>query len=440
MSHENLNDILRSKNENLCDQLNGFNNGYRVFSNYAEIKRERENPWKPRPKSAEFDIDIGNIDHSLTRVVTKDGKINTRRHVKKQLSLVIKDLFISSIQLSWAWTFFNLFASYFISWLLFAVIWFLIGLFHGDFEEDRDESHVVCVDNVIDFTSAFLFSVETQHTIGYGGRATTTECPSAIVVMCVQSVIGIFIEACMTGIVFAKFTKPTHRGKTILFSKYALVTMRNGAFYLLCRLGDLRPSHLIESHISAYMMRSSRTQEGEVIPHHLFAIGFGTGLDGSQDFFQMYWPIVLSHRIDESSPLWTVSPGSLKNEKFEIILTLEGIVPETGNNIQVRTSYLPTEILWGYKFEHSCVNFSKKLNTYEVSFETLDTIVMDNTPCISPKAYFDKQKKLEDLKEDSVCNTPTGGSPSVQKTIFSKPRLKNRITKLTDSPKMSKID
>ena len=28
----------------------------------------------------------------------------------------------------------------------------------------------------------------------YGGRATTTECPVAIVVMCVQSVIGIFIE------------------------------------------------------------------------------------------------------------------------------------------------------------------------------------------------------------------------------------------------------
>ena len=63
--------------------------------------------------------------------------------------------------------------------------------------------------------------------------------------MCVQSVLGIFIEACMTGIVFAKFTKPAHRGKTILFSDQALVTMRNGAFYLLCRVGDLRPTHLI---------------------------------------------------------------------------------------------------------------------------------------------------------------------------------------------------
>ena len=39
-------------------------------------------------------------------------------------------------------------------------------------------------------------------------------------------------------------------------------------------------------------------------------------------------------RIDESSPLWAVSPETLKSEEFEIILTLEGIVPETGNNIQ----------------------------------------------------------------------------------------------------------
>ena len=32
---------------------------------------------------------------------------------------------------------------------------------------------------------------------------------------------------------FAKFTKPTHRAKTIIFSRMALVTMRNGAFYLV---------------------------------------------------------------------------------------------------------------------------------------------------------------------------------------------------------------
>ena len=71
------------------------------------------------------------------------------------------------------------------------------------------------------------------------------------------------------------------------------------------------------------------------IPHHLFAIEFGTDLDGTQDFFQLFWPIVLSHRIDEASPLWSLSPTDLMTEKFEIILTMEGTTPETGNNIQV---------------------------------------------------------------------------------------------------------
>ena len=47
---------------------------------------------------------------------------------------------------------------------------------------------------------------------------------------------------------------------------------------------------------------------------------------------------------------------------------------------QVRTSYLPTEILWGYKFEHSCVEYNPKLATYDVSFESLNTMIRDNTP------------------------------------------------------------
>jgi len=316
-------------------KFSGRRYGYKVVSNYSQIKKERENPWRARLEAVEVEVEKDKVE----RVVTKQGKINTRRRVRKQLSLTIKDLFISSIQLSWSWTLFNLFAAYFLSWLVFAIFWYFIGLFHGDFQPDseRDVDHIVCVENVQDFTSAFLFSVETQHTIGYGGRATTTECSAAILLMCVQSVTGVFIEACMTGIVFAKFTKPTHRGKTIVFSRAALVTMRNGVFYLLCRVADLRPTHLIESHVSAYMVRSSRTEEGETIPHHLFAIGFGTDLDGSQDFFQMYWPMVLSHRIDESSPLWSVGPADLRTEHFEIILTLEGIVPETGNNIQVNS-------------------------------------------------------------------------------------------------------
>ena len=56
-----------------------------------------------------------------------------------------------------------------------------------------------------------------------------------------ESFHGDFIfQACMAGIVFAKFTKPTMRAETILFSKNALITVRNGSMYLVCRIADLR--------------------------------------------------------------------------------------------------------------------------------------------------------------------------------------------------------
>jgi len=107
---------------------------------------------------------------------------------------------------------------------------------------------------------------------------------------------------------------------------------------------------------------------------------------------------------------------------------MEGTTPETGNNIQIRTSYLPSEILWGYKFEHSCVMFNKDLGKYEVKFDTLDTIVKDNTPCMSPKSY-EEQKKV-DVPASTTCSTPQGSSPAIQKTFFSKPRHKNKVHKV----------
>ena len=37
----------------------------------------------------------------------------------------------------------------------------------------------------------------------------------------------------------------------------------------------------------------------QVIPYHLESMAFGTELDGSEDFFQMFWPTVMSHKIGE---------------------------------------------------------------------------------------------------------------------------------------------
>ena len=96
-------------------------------------------------------------------------------------------------------------------------------------------------------------------------RATTEECPFAIIVMATQSIIGVIIQACLAGIVFAKFTVPRKRGSTIVFSKNAVITMRNGALYLITRVCDLRKSSLLEAHVRMVIIRKEVTDEGELM-------------------------------------------------------------------------------------------------------------------------------------------------------------------------------
>ena len=109
-------------------------------------------------------------------------------------------------------------------------------------------------------------------------------------------------------------------------------------------------------------------------------IEFGSHLDGSEEYLQLLWPMVVSHRIDSSSPLYSLSPRDILDTQFEIILTLEGVTPETGNTIQVRSSYLPSEILWGFRFEQTCVAYDRNEAKYAVSFKTINSIRPDRTP------------------------------------------------------------
>ena len=102
----------------------------------------------------------------------------------------------------------------------------------------------------------------------------------------------------MAGIIFAKFTVPRARGETIVYSKNAVITIRNGALYLLCRVSDLRKSSLLEAHIRMLFVKKEVTEEGEVIPYYQFDLECGSELDGSNDRVLMFWPTTLAHKID----------------------------------------------------------------------------------------------------------------------------------------------
>ena len=141
-----------------------------------------------------------------------------------------------------------------------------------------------------------------------------------------------------------------------------------------------RQTHLLECHVSGHFLSKKSTAEGEVIPYHLAQMEFGSELDGSCDYIQPFWPLVVAHKIDSSSPLYELAPRDFQTMQFEVILTLEGTTPETGNTVQTRTSYLPQEILWGQRFEHTCVAYDKALSKYAISYATLNKFGPDRTP------------------------------------------------------------
>ena len=106
--------------------------------------------------------------------------------------------------------------SFYVTWVGYAIAYWIIMYIHGDFEHcdienDCDDGWTPCILAVYDFSSAFLFSLETQHTIGYGSRQSTTECVDLMIICSTQSVIGCLIQTFMVGLVFAKLSNPKKR-------------------------------------------------------------------------------------------------------------------------------------------------------------------------------------------------------------------------------------
>lgn len=122
------------------------------------------------------------------------------------------------------------------------------------------------------------------------------------------------------------------------------------------------------------------SQEGESVPYNMSSMEFGGNIDGSGSSLSPLWPVVVAHKIDRDSPLYSMSPRDVSQGQFEIIITLEGTTPDTSSTVQVRTSYLPQEILWGHRFEHSTVRYDPNTAKYNVSFSTLNNSQPDRTP------------------------------------------------------------
>ncbi|XP_033117717.1 G protein-activated inward rectifier potassium channel 2-like [Anneissia japonica] len=335
----------------------------------------------------------------LSRLVDKDGhctvvynNLNTKRGY-------VKDIFTTLCEIRWRMLILFFTVCYLLSWIIFTVIWYSMAYYNGDMRDDitnitEQNYHTPCIDNVYSFKTAFLFSLETQTTIGYGKRVVTDKCFLAPFVVVIQSVFSCFINAILFGLVFTKVARPKKRAITLKFSKTACIARRDERLCFMFLIADTRPTHLSNVTIQAKFVCPRTTLEGEYIPFYSYDLNLSSETEALGKHMYLAWPLVVCHYINAESPFYDISSSDLSKAKFEIIVLLEGLVEQTGLQCQARTSYLPCEIKWGKRFSPSMtLRNDDSRNHCIVNFSEFNTLTDQSTPTESVKYHMEHNRK-----------------------------------------------
>ena len=189
------------------------------------------------------------------------------------------------------------------------------------------------------FRDAFFFSVQTLATIGYGAMSPRSLYVHLLVT--VEAFVGIVGVAMVTGLVFAKFSRPTAR---VLFSHAAIVTTRDGVPSFMFRMANERNNNIVEAQLHVVFARDEVTAEGESV-RRFYDLDLARPRTA---LFVLSWTAV--HPIGASSPLQGATRAMLAGANAEVIASLTGFDETFSQTIHARHVYRPEDIVWQARF------------------------------------------------------------------------------------------
>jgi inward rectifier potassium channel len=240
--------------------------------------------------------------------------------------VVLQDLYHYSMNASWP----GLFAGIVGFFLVFdALFGWLYHLMPG------------CIANLSPpgFAGAFFFSVETLATVGYGDMHPVTLYGHLVAM--VEIFIGLLSLALITGIMFARFSRPRAR---FLFARVAVVRPLDGNLVLMFRAANARQNVIQEATAQLRMLRNEVTPEGYRL-RRIIDLGL---VRAQHPMFALGWTI--SHVIDPMSPLAHETAQSLAESDTIFILNVSGTDETTGQVLMARAEYPSSAIRWHCSF------------------------------------------------------------------------------------------
>ncbi|MGB8700549.1 MAG: ion channel [Thermosynechococcaceae cyanobacterium] len=189
------------------------------------------------------------------------------------------------------------------------------------------------------FEDAFFFSVQTLGSIGYGVISPQTTYANVIVTL--EALASLLVIAVVTGLSFARFSKPTAR---VIFSDYVVIVPHNGVPTLMFRMANQRGNQILEAQLRLYLLRSERTAEGESF-YRVHSLDL---LRDRNPGFSLSWTAM--HPIGPSSPLYGATPETLVQDHAQLVISMSGIDETVSYTVTLRHVYGASQILFDYRF------------------------------------------------------------------------------------------
>jgi len=190
-----------------------------------------------------------------------------------------------------------------------------------------------------DYIDYVYFSIETLSTAGYGDMHPQTHYGHFIAT--VELFTGIFSMSVMTGLIFARFSRPRAR---LLFANNPVISTREGKPNLMMRLANERHNIIGNATARLWVIKNIVNSDGESLRRFT-----ELSLEKNEHpALALTW--TLFHVLDETSPLYNLDADGMKAAGVALALVVTGYDVVAAQTIHARRTYDHTDIRFGQRY------------------------------------------------------------------------------------------
>jgi inward rectifier potassium channel len=234
------------------------------------------------------------------------------------------DLYHRSVTVYWP-VFFGIAAAVFVVLNAFFAILYALG-----------HEPIANIAEPLDF---FYFSIETLATVGYGDMHPQTDYGHTVAT--VEIFTGMCFLAVMTGLIFARFSRPRAR---FVFANNPVVATHDGHPTLMIRMANARHNTISRANARLWVIRAQLTKEGDQLRRF-----YELKLDrADHPMFALSWMLI--HAIDKHSPLQGMNAADLAKGDALLVLNVGGLDDSSAQQLYARHVYSWHDIRWHHRY------------------------------------------------------------------------------------------